>query len=208
MSVKVCTHPLMKHKLAHLRDKSVQPKEFRELSTEISTLLAYEAMADLPTAESTVATPFAESCKTEIVSSDIGVVPIMRSGLGMVDGFIYAYPLAQVWHVGLYRDTKTLVPVEYYNRFSLETSLNMVYVLDSTLNCGAVDKSAVGLVKEWGVQKIKLCVIVASPEGIKAFHEEHPDVDIVTGSIDEGLTEGSDVYPGLGDPGNRFFGTV
>eukprot|EP00918_Siedleckia_nematoides_P052408 GHVU01114520.1.p1 GENE.GHVU01114520.1~~GHVU01114520.1.p1 ORF type:complete len:208 (-),score=36.96 GHVU01114520.1:192-815(-) len=206
MVVKVATHPLLRHKMTFLRDKSVAPKEFRELSKEIATLLAYETMADLPTTTRPVTTPLKET-QGEEISQKIAFVPVMRSGLGMVDGFIYAFPNAQVWHVGMYRDPKTLVPIEYYNRFSNETTCHIAYVLDPTLSCGAVARAAVRAAKEWGVKTIKLVTFVASPEGIKAFEEEHPDVDIVTCAIDEGLDAESMVTPGLGDAGSRFFGT-
>ena len=206
MVVHVCSHPLLRHKLTFLRDKSVQPKEFRELSKEIATLMAFEAMKDLPTTTRPVTTPLKETVGDEI-SDTVAFVPVMRSGLGMVDGCIYAFPNAQVWHVGMYRDPKTLVPIEYYNRFNSEPTCSIAYVLDATLSCGAVARAAVKTVKEWGVPKIKLVTFVASPEGIKSFEQEHPDVDIVTAAIDEGLDAQSIVTPGLGDVGSRFFAT-
>lgn len=143
-------------------------------------------MADLSTISRPVSTPTEDAIGDEI-SEKIAFVPVMRSGLGMVDGFIYAFPNAQVWHVGMYRDPKTLVPIEYYNRFTNETSCQVAYVLDATLSCGAVARAAVKTVKDWGVQKIKLVTFVSSAEGIKAFQLEHPDVDIITGAIDAGL---------------------
>ncbi|EKX52742.1 hypothetical protein GUITHDRAFT_84688 [Guillardia theta CCMP2712] len=204
--LQVCSHPLMRHKLSFLRDKSVKPKEFRELAKEISTLLAYEAMADLPLESMPVSTPYGDTMG-EQVSHQVALIPVIRSGLGMVDGFIYAYPNAQVWHVGMYRDPKTLVPVEYYNRFTNETICQTAYVLDPTLSCGSVARATVGLVKQWGVTNIKLATFVASPEGIANFEEEFPDVTIIAGAIDEGLNAESMVIPGLGDVGSRFFGT-
>jgi uracil phosphoribosyltransferase len=186
MVVHVCSHPLLRHKMTFLRDKSVQPKEFRELSREIASLMAYEAMKELPTMSRPVSTPSKETVGDEI-SEKIAFVPVMRSGLGMVDGFIYAFPNAQVWHVGMYRDPKTLVPIEYYNRFTNEPTCTIAYVLDPTLSCGAVARAAVSTVKAWGVKNIKLVTFVASPEGIKSFTEEHPDVDVFAASIDEGL---------------------
>ena len=206
-SCQVASHPLLRHKLTFLRDKNVAPKEFRELSKEIATLLAYEAMADLPTISRSVSTPIKDTIGEEI-STKIAFVPIMRSGLGMVDGFVYAFPMAQVWHLGIYRDTKTLVPIEYYNRFTTDATCQVAYVLDPTLSCGAVARGAVKAVKDWGVSKIKLVTFVASPEGIKAFQDEHPDVDIVTASIDEGLDSEHMVTPGLGDVGCRFFASA
>mmetsp|Transcript_18824 Transcript_18824/g.45335 ORF Transcript_18824/g.45335 Transcript_18824/m.45335 type:complete len:208 (+) Transcript_18824:35-658(+) len=207
MVVQICTHPLLRHKLTFLRDKSVAPKEFRELSKEISTILAFEATKDLPTKPRTVTTPFME-CQGEEVDGTIALVPVVRSGLGMVDGFIYAFPNAQVWHVGMYRDPKTLVPVEYYNRFNSDTIADIAYVLEPSLSCGSVAIASVGLVKEWGVKNIKLCTFVASPEGLAAFEAEHPDVPIIVGAIDQGLNAESQTVPGLGDVGCRFFGTT
>mmetsp|Transcript_10134 Transcript_10134/g.19759 ORF Transcript_10134/g.19759 Transcript_10134/m.19759 type:complete len:160 (+) Transcript_10134:3-482(+) len=154
----------------------------------------------------TVSTPVAETSGEE-VDGTLALIPVMRSGLGMIDGFIYAYPTAQIWHVGMYRDPKTLVPVEYYNRFTEDSKCDIAYVLDSSLSCGAVACAAVDTVKDWGVKRIKLVSFVASPEGIKAVQDAHPDVEIVVGSIDDGLTPDAMITPGVGDMGSRFFGT-
>jgi uracil phosphoribosyltransferase len=200
------THPLVHHKLARLRDKATKPKKFRELVREISALLAYEATADLVTTPITVQTPLAETVGQDL-KEKIGLVPILRSGLGMVEGIWSLMPSAEVWHIGLYRDEQTLKPVAYYNRLPVAPTVSVCLILDPMLATGGSAVATVDILKKWGVSKIKFLGLIAAPDGITRLHEAHPDVPIYLASIDDGLNENAYILPGLGDAGDRQFGT-
>ena len=200
------SHPLVAHKLARLRDKSTEPKKFRELIREISALLAYEATADLEVASKPVETPLGEAPGVEL-KQPIGLVPILRAGLGMVEGIWGLMPSAEVWHIGLYRDEQTLQPVQYYNKLPLEPTVSVCLVLDPMLATGGSAVATVDILKEWGVQRIKFLGILAAPEGVKAMQEAHPDVPLHLAVIDKKLNQHGYIVPGLGDAGDRQFGT-
>jgi uracil phosphoribosyltransferase len=199
-------HPLVAHKLTRLRDKETEPKKFRELVREISALLAYEATADLEIAPMKVETPLAKTDGMEL-KQHIGLIPILRAGLGMVEGIWGLMPAAEVWHIGLYRDESTLQPVEYYNKLPLEPTVSVCLVLDPMLATGGSAVATVDILKEWGVQKIKFLGILAAPEGVEAMQSAHPDVPLHLGAIDEHLNDIGYIVPGLGDAGDRQFGT-
>ncbi len=200
------SHPLVAHKLTRLRDKNTDPKKFRELIREISALLAYEVTADLEVAPLRVQTPLAEAEGVEL-KQPIGLVPILRSGLGMVEGIWGLMPTAEVWHIGLYRDESTLKPVEYYNKLPVEPTVSVCLVLDPMLATGGSAVATVDILKQWGVSKIKFVGIIASPEGVDAMHNSHPDVPLHLAVIDDHLNEHGYIVPGLGDAGDRQFGT-
>ena len=200
------SHPLVAHKLARLRDKSTDPKKFRELIREISALLAYEATADLEVASKVVETPLGEAAGVEL-KQPIGLVPILRAGLGMVEGIWGLMPSAEVWHIGLYRDEQTLQPVQYYNKLPLEPTVSVCLVLDPMLATGGSAVATVDILKEWGVQRIKFVGILAAPEGVQAMQEAHPDVPLHLAVIDKKLNQRGYIVPGLGDAGDRQFGT-
>jgi len=199
-------HPLVSHKLTHLRDKNTEPKKFRELIREVSALLAYEATADLEIAPKTVETPLTEADGMEL-KQPIGLVPILRSGLGMVEGIWGLMPSAEVWHIGLYRDEQTLQPVQYYNKLPLEPTVSVCLVLDPMLATGGSAVATVDILKKWGVQKIKFLGILAAPEGVEAMQKAHPDVPLHLAVIDSHLNDHGYIVPGLGDAGDRQFGT-
>lgn len=200
-------HPLVAHKLTRLRDKNTQPKKFRELVREISALLAYEATADLLITPREVETPLAITNGAEL-KEKIGLVPILRAGLGMVEGVWGLMPSAEVWHIGLYRDEKTLQPVEYYNKLPTEPTVSVCLILDPMLATGRSAVATVNVVKRWGVSRIKFVAMIASPEGIAAMQAAHPDVPIHLAAIDDHLNEIGYIVPGLGDAGDRQFGTA
>jgi uracil phosphoribosyltransferase len=200
------THPLVAHKLSILRDQSTEPKKFRELVREIAALLTYEATADLHLMPKTVQTPLADYAGFELRET-IGLVPILRAGLGMVEGVWDLMPSAEVWHIGLYRDEKTLKPVEYYNKLPIEPRVSVCLVLDPMLATGGSAVATVDILKRWGVNKIKFMGIIAAPEGIARMQEHHPEVPIHIGTIDERLNQNGYILPGLGDAGDRQFGT-
>ena len=200
-------HPLVAHKLALLRDKNTEPKKFRELIPEIATLLAYEATADLLLEPTQVETPLAlAECQT--LAEKIGLVPILRAGLGMVEGIWNLMPTAEVWHIGLYRDERTLRPVEYYNKLPLEPTVSVCLILDPMLATGGSAVANTDILKRWGVKKIKFVGILGAPEGIANMQEHHPDVPIYLAGIDQCLNERGYILPGLGDAGDRQFGTA
>ena len=199
-------HPLVKHKLSRLRDVKTEPKKFRELVREISALLAYEATADLATMPRELETPLAKIMGQEL-KEKIGLVPILRAGLGMVEGVWSLMPSAEVWHIGLYRDEKTLKPVEYYNKLPTEPRVSVCLILDPMLATGGSATATAEVLKKWGVKKIKYVGLIAAPEGIKAMQDQHPDIDIHTAAIDERLNDRAYILPGLGDAGDRQFGT-
>ena len=200
-------HPLVLHKLSRLRDVKTDPKKFRELVQEIAALLVYEATADLAVMPREVITPLATMTGYEL-KEKIGLVPILRAGLGMVEGIWELMPSAEVWHIGLYRDEKTLRPVEYYNKLPLEPTVSVCLVLDPMLATGGSATATVGLLKRWGVKKIKFVGLIAAPEGIAQLQKDHPDVPIYIAAIDDHLNEKGYIVPGLGDAGDRQFGTA
>ncbi len=199
-------HPLVGTKITLLRNVKTEPKKFRELIREISALLAYEATLDLAVSETEVQTPLMMSKGTDLAER-IGLVPVLRAGLGMVEGIWELMPGSEVWHIGLYRDEKTLKPVSYYNRLPVEPTVSVCIVLDPMLATGGSAVATVDILKHWGVKKIKYLGILAAPEGIKRLHEAHPDVPIHIAAIDEGLNEHGYIMPGLGDAGDRQYGT-
>ena len=199
-------HPLVAHKLTLLRDKNTEPKKFRELIREISALLAYEATSDLVLYQINVATPLANTTG-QVLSEKIGLVPILRSGLGMVEGVWNLMPSAEVWHIGLYRDEHTLKPVEYYNKLPVEPSLSVCLILDPMLATGGSAVATVDILKRWGVRKIKFVGILAAPQGVENLQNHHPDIPIHLAGIDETLNQNGYILPGLGDAGDRQFGT-
>jgi uracil phosphoribosyltransferase len=202
----VSHHPLVAHKLTRLRDRDTEPKKFRELVGEIAGLLAYEATADLATIPYSIETPLAPFTGMQLAEK-IGLVPILRAGLGMVDGIWELMPQAEVWHIGLYRDEKTLKPVEYYNKLPIEPTVSVCLILDPMLATGGSAMAAVEVLKRWGVKKIKFVGIIGSPEGIGALQKAHPEVPIHLAMIDDHLNERGYIVPGLGDAGDRQFGT-
>ena len=199
-------HPLVAHKLSRLRDKNTEPKKFRELVREIAGLLAYEATADLAVTPRELETPLAKMTGQEL-QEKIGLVPILRAGLGLVEGFWELMPSAEVWHIGLYRDEKTLRPVEYYNKLPLEPTVSVCLILDPMLATGGSATATAEVLKRWGVKKIKFVGLIGAPEGIKLMQEKHPDIDIYLAAIDDHLNERAYIVPGLGDAGDRQFGT-
>ena len=199
-------HPLVAHKLTRLRDKDTKPKKFRELIREVSALLAYEATADLAIAPREVDTPLATTMGAEL-KQPIGLIPILRSGLGMVEGVWGLMPSAEVWHIGLYRDESTLQPVQYYNKLPLEPTVSVCLVLDPMLATGGSAVATVDILKKWGVNNIKFLGIIAAPEGVAAMQNAHPDVPLYLAVIDEKLNGDGYIMPGLGDAGDRQFGT-
>ena len=194
------------HKLTLLRRTDTEPKKFRELVREIAGLLTYEATADLTTSPISVETPLA-TAQGVALKEKIGLVPILRSGLGMVEGVWELMPSAEVWHIGLYRDERTLKPVEYYNKLPIEPTVSVCLILDPMLATGGSAVATVDLLKRWGVRKIKFVGIIAAPEGLALMQERHPEVPIHLAAIDERLNEHGYILPGLGDAGDRQFGT-
>lgn len=199
-------HPLVKHKLTLLRDAETNPKKFRELVRELGALLTYEATADLTTRPVEVTTPMTTT-QGEELKEKIGLVPILRAGLGMVEGVWELMPSAEVWHIGLYRDESTLKPVAYYNRLPVAPTVSVCLILDPMLATGGSAVATVNILKAWGVNKIKFVGLIGAPEGIKHLHQAHPDVPIYLASVDERLNENGYILPGLGDAGDRQFGT-
>lgn len=200
------SHPLVSTKLTLLRDVSTEPKKFRELVREIAAMLAYEATLDLATRPIEVQTPLAIA-KGHSLMERVGLVPILRAGLGMVEGVWELMPSAEVWHIGLYRDERTLKPVAYYNRLPVEPTVSVCLILDPMLATGGSAVATVDILKHWGVRKIKFVGLLAAPEGIQALHSAHPDVPIHIAGIDNHLNEHGYILPGLGDAGDRQFGT-
>lgn len=203
----VMDHPLIQHKISLLRDKRTGQKEFRELVAEIAMLMAYEVTRDLPLKEVDVETPIS-TARTKVISGKkLGLVPILRAGLGMVEGILRLVPAAPVGHVGLYRDPKTLAPVEYYCKLPTDSNEREIIVLDPMLATGGSAVAAITLLKEKGVSNIKLVNLIAAPEGIAAVQEAHPDIDLFVAAVDEKLDYKGYIVPGLGDAGDRLFGT-
>ena len=195
-------HPLVAHKLSLLRDKNTEPKKFRELIKEIATLLAYEATNDLILYQTNIDTPLATTTGS-MLSEKICLVPILRAGLGMVEGIWNLMPSAEVWHIGLFRDEKTLKPVEYYKKLPIEPTVSVCLILDPMLATGGSAVATVDILKHWGVRKIKFVGILAAPQGIENLQNHHPDVNIHIAGIDETLNQRGYILPGLGDAGDR-----
>ena len=207
MNEYVLNHPLITHKLAILRDKNTGTKEFRELVTEISTILVYEAMWDAKLEQKTVETPL-EKIDTGMLNEDnYAIVPILRAGMGMVDGILNIIPNAKIGHIGLYRDEETFEPVEYYYKMPDGIDKREVLVVEPMLATGGSASATISRLKQDGVTKIKLLCIVAAPAGIKCIEEEHPDVTIFCASVDRELNKNAYILPGLGDAGDRVYGT-
>ena len=203
----VTNHPLIQHKLSILRDKYTQPKEFRALVNELGPLLCYEATRDLPLVEKAIETPLMAT-ETKVLQQKIALVPILRAGLGMVDGIWNLIPTACVLHIGLYRDEDTLKPIEYYNKLGNYRTVEYCLILDPMLATGGSAIAVANILKEWGAKKIRFVGLIGAPEGINALHKAHPDIDIHLAAIDEKLNEHGYILPGLGDAGDRQFGTV
>ena len=204
--VYVSQHPLVKHKLTMLRNKDTEHRAFRELVYELALLLCYEATQDLKLSDYTVTTPMgdANGFKAE---ETIGLVPILRAGLGLVDGVMELLPNVQVWHIGLYRDEETLRPVQYYNKLPDEPTVQLCLVLDPMLATGGSAVATIDILKKWGAKRIKFLGLLAAPEGVDYLHKSHPDVDIHVAAVDEKLNDIGFIVPGLGDAGDRQFGT-
>ena len=200
------THPLVKHKLTLLRNTTTEPKKFRELVRELAMLLCYEATADLGLKRITVNSPMGEAQGSELVDK-IGLIPILRAGLGMVEGIWEMMPSAEVWHIGLYRDEQTLKPVSYYNKLPTSPTVEVCLVLDPMLATGGSAVATIDILKRWGAKRIKFVGLLAAPEGIDRLQTAHPDVPIHLAQIDERLNEIGYIVPGLGDAGDRQFGT-
>jgi uracil phosphoribosyltransferase len=200
-------HPLVAHKLSLLRDKNTEPKKFRELIREIAALLAYEATSDLILYQVSIDTPLATTTGS-MLSEKICLVPILRAGLGMVEGVWNLMPSAEVWHIGLYRDENTLKPVEYYKKLPVEPTVSVSLILDPMLATGGSAVATVDILKRWGVRKIKFVGILAAPQGIENLQNHHPDVNVHIAGIDEKLNQRGYILPGLGDAGDRQFGTA
>ena len=205
--VHIFDHPLIQHKLAILRDECTGVKEFREIVSEIASLMCYEATRDLPTEEVTIKTPVATGKFKTLAGKKLAIVPILRAGLGMVDGILTLIPSAKVGHIGLYRDPDTLEPVEYYCKMPSDIAERDVIVLDPMLATGGSASAAIQFIKNYEVKHIKLMNIIAAPEGIERVRRDHPDVDIYVAAVDEKLNDHGYIVPGLGDAGDRIFGT-
>ena len=205
--VEIVDHPLIQHKISLLRDRRTGTKEFRDLVSEVATLLCYEATRDLPLEEVEVETPIALARTKVLAGRKLALVPILRAGLGMVDGMLNLIPAAKVGHIGLYRNEETLQPVEYYCKLPNDIAEREVIVLDPMLATGGSAADAISLIKQRGARHIKFIGLIAAPEGLKALHAAHPDVDIYVGALDEKLNDQGYIVPGLGDAGDRIFGT-
>ena len=202
----VSQHPAVLHKLAILRDEHTEPKKFREVVRELSWLLGYEALADVGVRPLEIRTPM-EPMTAHQLGERIGLVPILRAGLGMVDAMLELMPTAQVWHLGLFRDERTLRPVEYYNKLPDSATVDLCLILDPMLATGGSATAAIEVLKRWGAARIKLVNIIAAPEGVDAVTAAHPDVEIHCAALDRQLNERGYIMPGLGDAGDRQFGT-
>jgi len=202
----VSQHPAVRHKLAILRDQRTEPKKFREVVRELSWLLGYEALADARTQPLEIQTPI-EPMAAEELADRIGLIPILRAGLGMVDAMLELMPTAEVWHLGLFRDERTLRPVEYYNKLPDTSTVDLCLILDPMLATGGSATAAIEVLKKWGAVRIKLVNLIAAPEGVQAVLTAHPDVEIHCAALDRQLNDRGYIMPGLGDAGDRQFGT-
>lgn len=200
-------HPLIEHKISYIRSKDIGTKEFREVIGEIAQLMCYEATRDLKMKEVEIETPVARTTGRVLDGKKLAIVPILRAGIGMVDGMLSLIPAAKVGHIGLYRDPETLEPVEYYCKLPSDCEERQVFVVDPMLATGGSSVAAVSMLKEKGVKNIRFLCIIAAPEGVERMREEHPDVDLYIGALDERLNDHGYIVPGLGDAGDRIFGT-
>ncbi|REE91436.1 uracil phosphoribosyltransferase [Paenibacillus taihuensis] len=203
----ICDHPLIQHKLTFIRDKETKTKDFRELVDEIATMMAYEITRDLPLETVTVSTPVVDATSKVISGRMLGLIPILRAGLGMVEGMLKLIPSAKVGHIGLFRNPETLEPVEYYVNLPSDAPERLLIVIDPMLATGGSANAAIQALKTRGCTQIKLMCLIAAPEGVKAVQEAHPDVDIFLASLDSHLNDHGYIVPGLGDAGDRMFGT-
>ena len=203
----VMNHPLIEHKISYIRSKDIGTKEFREVIGEIAQLMCYEATRDLKMKEVEIETPVARTTGRVLDGKKLAIVPILRAGIGMVDGMLSLIPAAKVGHIGLYRDPETLEPVEYYCKLPSDCEERQVFVVDPMLATGGSSAAAVSMLKEKGVKNIRFLCIIAAPEGVERMREEHPDVDLYIGALDERLNDHGYIVPGLGDAGDRIFGT-
>jgi uracil phosphoribosyltransferase len=203
----VSSHPLVRHKLALLRSIDTEPTKFRQLVKELASLLTYEATLDMVTCPVQVTTPMG-TANCAILEEQIGLIPILRAGLGMVEGVWELMPNAEVWHLGMYRDESTLKPVAYYNKLPIEPRVAVCLILDPMLATGGSAIATIDILKKWGVKKIKFVGLIGAPEGIARVHEHHPDIPIYLGAVDDHLNEKGYIVPGLGDAGDRQFGTA
>lgn len=203
----VMDHPLIAHKISYIRQENVGTKEFREVIGEIAQLMCYEATRDLKTEEVTIKTPLAEMKGRVLSGKKLAIIPILRAGLGMVGGMLSLIPAAKVGHIGLYRDPETLEPVEYYCKLPEDCEEREVFVVDPMLATGGSSSAAIRMLKEKGVKNIRFLCIIAAPEGLRRMREDHPDIDIYIGALDEKLNDHGYIIPGLGDAGDRIFGT-
>ena len=203
----ICDHPLIQHKLTHIRDENTTSKAFRELVDEVATLMAYEITRNIPLETVTVKTPVANTESKIISGRMLGLIPILRAGLGMVDGILQLIPAAKVGHNGLYRDPETLLPVEYYTKLPTDVTERQLIVIDPMLATGGSAIAAINVLKKLDCTQIKLMCLIAAPEGVKALQEAHPDIDLYVAAIDDHLNDHGYIVPGLGDAGDRLFGT-
>ncbi|MBQ3596763.1 MAG: uracil phosphoribosyltransferase [Clostridia bacterium] len=206
-NVFILDHPLIRHKLAIIRNKNTDTKQFREVIKELATLMAYESFKDVPTQEIEVETPLEKVTQTVVKENSIAIVPILRAGLGMVDGILTLFPAAKVGHIGLYRDEETFEPKEYYCKLPVGIDEKVVMVVDPMLATGGSACDAIAMLKKRGCKKIKLLSIIGAPEGVSKVAETHPDVEIYVSTLDRELNENCYILPGLGDAGDRIFGT-
>lgn len=206
-NVHVIDHPLIRHKLTLLRDKNTSTKEFRDLMREVSMLMGYEVMRDLPTEEIEIETPLEKTKSHVLAGKTMCIVSILRAGNGFLDGLLQLAPTARVGHIGLYRDPDTLIPVEYYLKFPEDMANRSVIVVDPMLATGHSAVAAIDRVRDMDATDVKFLCLVASPEGLKVFHEAHPDVPVYTASVDRRLDDRGYILPGIGDAGDRIFGT-
>ena len=205
--VHVVNHPLLSHKLTILRDKETSTKDFREIVSEIGMLLTYEATRDLPLTTKEIETPICKMEAPTLKGKKFAVVPILRAGLGLVDGVLRMVPSARVGHLGMYRNEETMEPVQYFCKMPRDVAERDVLIVDPMLATGGSADAAIQIMKGYGCKNIKLMVLVAAPEGIEAMKQEHPDVDVYVGALDERLNDHGYIVPGLGDAGDRIFGT-
>jgi len=206
-NVFVMDHPLIQHKVGVLRREETGSKEFRELVNEIAMLMCYEATRNLPLRDEIIQTPVAQATVKQIAGKNLGIVPILRAGLGMVDGMLTLVPTAKVGHIGLYRDPETLNPVEYYCKLPYDAAERDIFVLDPMLATGGSAVAAIQFIKDKGVSRIHFMCLIAAPEGVKKVQDAHPDVDIYIAALDERLNDHGYIVPGLGDAGDRLYGT-
>lgn len=205
--VYVMNHPLIQHKISYIRRAELGSKDFREMISEIAMLMCYEATRDLKLQDVKINTPICQTMQKELAGKKLAIVPILRAGLGMVEGLLAMIPAAKVGHIGLYRDPETLEPVEYYCKLPADCDEREVFVVDPMLATGGSCAAAISLLKEKGVKNIRFLCIIAAPEGVERMRKEHPDVDIYIGALDEKLNDHGYIVPGLGDAGDRIFGT-